>query len=117
MPMKTVTALSADSKRKLRVPIVSQVGAFSVAKGVDLRPGIRKLAPYWVVYHTRSGCSMGEGFRAKKDALKMLGFVGKMPGNWDQDVTLIRNSTALQATFREVWMQGLCELGIYKRLG
>ena len=115
--MKTVTGVSADGKRKMRVPVVAVNGAFCVAKGVYLQPGVRKVAPYWVVYHSRSGCSMGEGFRAKKDALKMLERIAKVPGNWDQDPDALRKDAKLTQDFSNAWMSGLCDLGIYKRIG
>lgn len=114
--MKTVTARSWDGKRKMRVPIVAQAGAWCVAKGVDMRGGKRKVMGYWAVYHAKSGSVLPYGHPRKKDALTVLRHMAEVPGNWNRDFKEVVKDERLMKRAKEAWFVAQVEIGTYIKL-
>lgn len=108
---KTVTAISADGTLKQRVPIEERAGAFCIA-----RAGLFGSKRCWAVYHTRSGCVMGNGFSLKKDARVMLRAAAKLKGNWDRPVEEIRKDRELTQAWATAYSDVMCKLGFWLKV-
>lgn len=108
--MKTVTAKSADGKRKMRVPIVAENGPFSVARGVNLKKGHRAMEKFWRVYLTKIGVGF-TGFRLKASAIKAMNAMTKIKGNWDRPYEQLAKDTRLAKRYAEVIAQVKVECG------
>lgn len=110
--MKTVTAISADGRHKKRVPIEEQAGPFCIARARLFVPGKR----CWAVYHTRSGCVMGDGFRRKKDARVMLRAAANCKGDWDRPVEELRKDSKLTQAWANAHSDVMCKLGLWLKV-
>ena len=108
---KTVTAKSADGKRKMRVPIPAENGPFSVARAVDLRPGIRKVLPRWLVYLTKLGVGFKPEFSKKAPALRAMNMMAEIKGDWDRPYEVLSHDTKLRDKFAKVLSQIKVECG------
>ena len=108
---KTVTAMSADGKRKMRVPIVAENGPFSVARCVNLQPGRREVTPRWCVYHTKSGAGFRPEFCKKAPAIRAMEMMAEIKGNWDRPFDELVKDAKLKVKYAEVLAEIKVECG------